>query len=1255
MPENTPQSPAPEPALTRKTSVVVQLTLIVTATLVILLGALIAVGYFGGRMILREQVDNRLSAVAESRRDFVVEWIGRQQDRVDIFATRGVLRNYLEKHVAKIDEEPQRTQSQENLDGHVRIGAALVASIVDRDGMVLLSSDPAEVGRNRAGEPIFQDGLKSPTVGRPRRGDDGFVVELSAPTRWIDGTRGVLGVVVLKVDATPLADALNDTTGLGKTGEVVLGVQDKPDRVEFLFPPRYSPSVSGAAASELPAMVSAIAGRAVVEHAEDYRGVKVLAVAWPVGYAGWALMAKIDEREAYAPIDRAGHAAVAMALVIAVCGLAGAYSLARGFTRPIRRLAGAAESVARGRLDVSVPVRSSDELGALTSVFNNMTAALRARTVEREKAEAELMAERARLRTLIDVLPLSLYVKDERSRFIVANVECARAVGASSPEELLGKTDADFFPPELAKAFWRDEQRVLAGESILNLEEDSVYPDGKARTELTTKVPVRDGSGKIVGIVGVSRDITERRQSEEALRASEALLRSITDHTEDIIFVKDLASRTIFKNPAGLRANALPADRVIGHTDTEFCTNPEQAAKFIADDRLVMESRSTRTVEEELTAADGKRRVLLTTKTPRFDAEGKVVGLVGVARDITAQKESEAARGESEARLRSLGDNIPGGAIYQFLAPVDGPPRYAYVSAGIERLLGIPSELVLADANAFSRMIVDEDRVRITNAQMESARQMSVFDCEFRLRVGGAGEIKWLHARATPRRLADGALLWDGVVTDVTERKNAEAALRESEERYELAVTGADAAIWDWDVSGMSVYYSPRWAEMRGYTPTEISDREDEWSSRIHPDDSPRVLAALRAHLDGNTPVFSEEYRIRCKDGSWKWVHDRGLAQRDASGKAIRMAGSETDITDKMLAEAALRESEDRFRAFMDLSPIVAWIKDDEFRVRYANKPFAALFQQPLENLIGQTDYDYLPRETADQTRANDAHVLKTGEMIETIEHVPGRDGMMRHWLVQKFPLVREGRAVWVGGTAVDLTQRFKAEEEVKASLHEKEVLLREVHHRVKNNLQIVSSLLNLQSRQLSDPALIEVFSSTRDRVRAMAAVHERLYESGDFAKIDLASHLSSLSRMLTRAHTPAGANVQLALRIEPVTVDLNTAVPLSLIANEVIINSLKYAFIGRGAGVLTIELRSDDGFHELRIADDGPGFPAAVDPTTTRTLGLRLVRDLARQIRGELRIDSQTAGTNIEIRWPVRLTVSDQVAPAVDTDSPEI
>ena len=169
-------------------------------------------------------------------------------------------------------------------------------------------------------------------------------------------------------------------------------------------------------------------------------------------------------------------------------------------------------------------------------------------------------------------------------------------------------------------------------------------------------------------------------------------------------------------------------------------------------------------------------------------------------------------------------------------------------------------------------------------------------------------------------------------------------ALRVSEERYQLAVAGAKDGIWDWDVLNRRVHFSPRWKQMRGYAADEVSDREEEWSSGIHAEDALRVKAAVDAHFEGKTAFFAEEYRIHCKDGSWKWVLDRGLVQRDVTGRVIRMAGSESDITERKAAEAARRESEERTRQIIDTAPDAVITMDAQGRISGWNPQAETIF-----------------------------------------------------------------------------------------------------------------------------------------------------------------------------------------------------------------------------------------------------------------------------------------------------------------------
>ena len=213
------------------------------------------------------------------------------------------------------------------------------------------------------------------------------------------------------------------------------------------------------------------------------------------------------------------------------------------------------------------------------------------------------------------------------------------------------------------------------------------------------------------------------------------------------------------------------------------------------------------------------------------------------------------------------------------------------------------------------RMTIQDLRTPGTLAQTadqmdEAERKGILFETSHRRKDGSTFSVEVSSQGAT----IGGVRTLVSVVRDITDRKRAEEALRDSIRRFELVVTGAHAAIWDWDVVKKRVFFSPQWKALRGFAEDELTDREEEWSSRIHPDDAPGVLSAVRAHFEGRTPVFAQEYRTRCKDGSWKWIFDHGLALRDDGGCIVRMAGSELDISERKEAEAELRKRELRLR-----------------------------------------------------------------------------------------------------------------------------------------------------------------------------------------------------------------------------------------------------------------------------------------------------------------------------------------------------
>jgi PAS domain S-box-containing protein len=216
-----------------------------------------------------------------------------------------------------------------------------------------------------------------------------------------------------------------------------------------------------------------------------------------------------------------------------------------------------------------------------------------------------------------------------------------------------------------------------------------------------------------------------------------------------------------------------------------------------------------------------------------------------------------------------------------------------------------------------------------------------------------------------------------------------------------------------------------------------------------------------------------------------------------------------------------------------------------------------------------------------------------------------------------------------------DITERKREEEKIRSSLREKEILLKEIHHRVKNNLQIISSLLNLQSAHIRDPRALEVFKEGQTRVRSMALIHEKLYQSADLARVDFSEYISSLAAYLFRSYEVNAGAVRLSVEAEDVLLGVDTAIPCGLIINELVSNSLKHAFPPGKGGTIKITLRPE-GRERLKLCvrDDGVGLPPDFDVRATPSLGLQLVNTLARQLGGDVLVgDCAGAEFNITFR----------------------
>jgi PAS domain S-box-containing protein len=352
--------------------------------------------------------------------------------------------------------------------------------------------------------------------------------------------------------------------------------------------------------------------------------------------------------------------------------------------------------------------------------------------------------------------------------------------------------------------------------------------------------------------------------------------------------------------------------------------------------------------------------------------------------------------------------------------------------------------------------------------------------------------------------------------------------------------------------------------------------------------------------------------------------------------KISKKAGSA--LKEEPLTADPLGGVRSQLQSLLQAFPDIVYFKDVRGRNLVVNKAFEEMAGAPAEDIIGRTDDELLPPDLAAKCRESDERAIRGRAPVRFEEKSVGNDGQPRAYETIKAPLF-DGRDKVVGlvGVSRDITQRKKVEEALHQLVREKEILLKETHHRVKNNMQIISSILNLQAKSIKDPVALEGLKMCQSRIRSMSLIHEKLYRSRDISRIDFGEYIRSLAAALLHSCQIDPARVKLRFETDEVLLDMNTAIPCGLIVNELVLNALKHAFPRRKAGEVRIALaRNESGDCVLTVSDTGVGFPKNLDFRRTDSLGLQLVNLLVEQIGGTIRM-RRAGGTKFEIAFPER------------------
>ena len=741
-------------------------------------------------------------------------------------------------------------------------------------------------------------------------------------------------------------------------------------------------------------------------------------------------------------------------------------------------------------------------------------------------------------------------------------------------------------------------------------------------------------------------DVTTRKHAEEALRESEERFRMLTEQNlMGITLLQD--NRIKYANQAASDINEYSVEEIINWEPNEFhkSIHPDDLPfvkeqgkkKQIGDDKGIVLHYPYRIV----TKSGKVKWVDQYSRTISY--EGRPADLI-TRIDITDRVRFEEALQESEKKYRELVENIN-----EIIYSIDENGIITYISPVAEALYGYKASNLIG--RRFTDFIHEEDRQRITSGFRRSLEDMHQA-AEYRV-VTESGETRWF--RVSERRLYEGKSVKgiQGIITDITEYKKADEALRESEESYRLIAENVSDVIWTSDMDLNITYVSPSVKKVRGYSIEEVIAQKPE--DVLTPASLEIALTVLSEELlieEQESKNLNRsrtlELELKCKDGSTIWSEMRLTFIRDQAGRAIGILGAARDVTDRRHMENALRESEERYRLLADNVTDVIWTLDiNSMRFTYVSPSNTRITGFTQKEGMSRTVKDSLTPSSLEMatkileeelSRDNDEGVDPNRSRVLEMEQYH-KDGHTV-WTEIRVRFLRDsdGKPVEILGVSRDITDRKQSEERIRESLQEKEILLKEIHHRVKNNFQIITSLLNLHERKADDKALTEYFNNFHNRIRSMALVHERLYQSEDLARIDFAEYINIMAQELYQTLQCHTDRIKLLIKAQDVQLGIDRAIPCGLVVNELLTNAMKHAFPPgskkKGTIKITLLQRGDKSI-QLMIGDNGVGIPKSIDVRKTETLGLKLMQNLiAKQLNGEFQLN-QKKGTEYTITFP--------------------
>ncbi|AKB17960.1 PAS domain S-box protein [Methanosarcina sp. WWM596] len=872
---------------------------------------------------------------------------------------------------------------------------------------------------------------------------------------------------------------------------------------------------------------------------------------------------------------------------------------------------------------------------------------------ERKKMEKALRLSNIYNRSLIEASLDPLITIGRNGKITDLNGATEQVTGYSR-NDLIGTDFSDYFTePEKALAGY---QQVFMHGEIRDYPLEIQHKDGHITPVLYNASVYSDENDEVIGVFAAARDIAAVKKAEEKIQ----ILANAVESSNDAIITKSLDGIIISWNNGAEKIYGYLSEEVLGkNISTLEPDNTKGEIKNLIE--KIKQGERVQHYETLRMKKDGTIINVSVTLSPVFDASGKLVAISTIARDITENKKAEEAIRLSNIYNRSLIE-----ASLDPLVTIGRNGKITDLNGATEQVTGYSrNDLIGTD---FSDYFTEPEKALAGYQQVFMHGEIRDYPLEIQHKDGHITPVLY---NASVYSDENGEVI--GVFAaarDIAECKRVEGALLESESCLRLAQVSAGAGIWDWNMSTEKLEWSEELFRLFGLDPGKSDASFEVWRSVLHPDD--RLIAERRIEtaIINHIPLASE-YRIVLPSGDVRWINALGNTTYGSEGKPQRISGICIDITERKKAEEALKKTHDNLEQLVEertielekaykslkeseiglaeaqrMAHIGNWEWDTAAGKVYWSEEMYRIFRcdsQKLAppyneflNYVHPDDRDYVDSALKKAVKG------KTHSIEYRIVLANGEERAVH--MQSEVTFDPNNRPIRTKGIIQDITERKKAEE---AMANIETARKKEIHHRIKNNLQVISSLLDLQADKFENPKVIEAFRESQNRVISMALIHEELYKGEGKDTLDFSTYIRELAENLLQTYSLSSKNICLCMDMEEnIFLNMDTGVPLGIIVNELVSNSLKHAFPGKDRGKIRIKLRREKyGKHKkeddkttsfiLTVSDNGIGIPENLNIEHIDSLGIQLINALVDQLNGELEL-KRNDGTEFTMKFTV-------------------